>query len=84
MKKVLVATVGAVLFSTPAQAATFQSSREAPFSTTSSGGIGLDASLPAGAFSRIDQTRSFPGGFAVGDALLFTGLSNPEPTKRRC
>lgn len=50
-----------------------------PLATTSLGGIGLEASLPVGSFSRLDQTPFFPGSFTVGDALLTTGLSNPGP-----
>lgn len=50
-----------------------------PIETTSSGGIGVNASIPSGSFVRIDQTPLFPGAFDVGDALLFTGLGNPGP-----
>ncbi|NEO95819.1 MAG: PEP-CTERM sorting domain-containing protein [Moorea sp. SIO3G5] len=50
-----------------------------PFSATSPGGIDLNVSIPAGEFSRIDQTPFFPGAFDVGDALLFTSLGNPGP-----
>ncbi|MEL6501147.1 MAG: hypothetical protein AAFQ23_07050, partial [Cyanobacteria bacterium J06623_1] len=35
--------------------------------------------VPSGKIVRINQNHFFPGTFAIGEKLLFTGFSNPGP-----
>ncbi|MEO1691000.1 MAG: hypothetical protein AAFR63_05660 [Cyanobacteria bacterium J06631_6] len=39
----------------------------------------IKVSVPSGKIVRINQNHFFPGTFAVGEKLLFTGFSNPGP-----